>query len=70
MRLIVNGEARDSDASNLSELWAAESRELELPGPGGFAMALNGRVVRQVEWSATELREDDQVEIIRAMQGG
>ena len=70
MRLIVNGEERDSGASNLGELWAAESRERELPGPRGFAMALNGRVVRQADWSATELSEDDRVEIIRAMQGG
>ena len=70
MRLIVNGEERDSDASNLSELWAMETRDLELIGPRGFAMAVNGTVVRQSEWSATELREGDRVEIIRAMQGG
>ena len=70
MRLVVNGEERDSAASNLGELWEAESRELELPGPRGFAMALNGTVVRQGEWSATKLRDGDKVEIIRAMQGG
>ena len=70
MRLVVNGEERDSAASNLSELWEAQSRELDLPGPRGFAMALNGAVVRQGEWSATELRDGDKVEIIRAMQGG
>ena len=70
MRLVVNGEERDSAASDLGDLWAAECRELELPGPRGFAMALNGTVVRQAEWSVTELHEGDRVEIIRAMQGG
>ena len=70
MRLMVNGEERDSGASDLDELWAMETQDLELPGPRGFAMALNGNVVRQAEWAATELREGDRVEIIRAMQGG
>lgn len=70
MRLIVNGEERDGDVSNLADLWRAETEDLALPGPQGFAIALNGRVVRQVEWATMRLHEDDRVEIIRAMQGG
>lgn len=70
MRLVVNGEERDGDASTLADLWRAETEDLGLPRPQGFAIALNGRVVRQAEWAAMRLHEDDRIEIIRAMQGG
>ena len=70
MRLTVNGEERCSHASNLAELWQAETEGFDLPGPQGFAIALNGSVVRQPDWAATRLSDGDRVEIIRAMQGG
>jgi sulfur carrier protein len=70
MRLIVNGQERESQALTLADLWRAETAELELPGPQGFAMALNGAVVRQAAWAATHLTDGDRVEIVRAMQGG
>ncbi len=70
MRLNVNGEERVSACRDLAELWCAESAELELPNPKGFAIALNGAVVRRDAWASTPLADGDRVEIIRAMQGG
>jgi sulfur carrier protein len=70
MRLNVNGEARDSASATLADLWRAETAELELPTPKGFAIALNGAVVPRAAWPATALNEGDRIEIIRAMQGG
>ena len=47
MRLNINGEARVSACRDLAELWRAETAELDLPNPKGFAIALNGAVVRR-----------------------
>jgi sulfur carrier protein len=70
MRLTVNGETRDCAAANLAELWRAETAGLDIADPRGFAISLNGAVVRRAAWSATAMREGDAVEIIRAMSGG
>lgn len=74
MRLTVNGEPRDSDAATLAELWRRETEDLgNEPGtapPRGFAISLNGVVVRRADWPATTLADGDTVEIIRAMSGG
>ena len=70
MRLNVNGEQRDCTYGDLADLWRAETAALELPNPKGFAIALNGEVVRRDAWAATVLNDGDRVEIIRAMQGG
>jgi sulfur carrier protein len=70
MRLNINGEARDGAWSDLAALWRAETAELDLPDPKGFAIALNGAVVRRAAWASTALNEGDRIEIIRAMQGG
>ena len=70
MRLTINGEARDCAARNLAELWRAETAALELGEPRGFAISLNGAVVRRAAWSDTAVNEGDTVEIIRAMSGG
>jgi len=70
MRLNVNGEDRDCACRDLADLWRAETADLDLSGPKGFAIALNGTVVRRDAWAATALRDGDRVEIIRAMQGG
>jgi sulfur carrier protein len=36
----------------------------------GVAVALDGEVVPRARWDATELVEGDQVEVLRAVQGG
>ena len=70
MKLTINGTQRDCEAANLAELWRAETAALEFAEPRGFAISLNGEVVRRAAWTATPVREGDAVEIIRAMSGG
>ena len=70
MRLTVNGEARDTEARTLAALWAAETEHLRPPSRRGFAIALNGEVVRAARWDETGVNEGDRVEIIRAVAGG
>ncbi|TCR70111.1 sulfur carrier protein ThiS [Bosea sp. BK604] len=70
MKLTINGESRDSAAKDLATLWQEETAELGLSGPQGFAIALNGEVVRRAQWAETPLESGDTVEIIRAFSGG
>jgi sulfur carrier protein len=70
MILTVNGERRETASGNLAELWRQETRHLNLEGPKGYAIALNGALVRKDRWQSTTLSDGDRVEIVRAMQGG
>lgn len=70
MRLTVNGEPRDTEARTLAALWAAETEHLEPASRRGFAIALNGEVVRAARWDETIVEDGDRVEIIRAVAGG
>lgn len=70
MRLTVNGEDRDTQARTLAALWSAETEHLEPTSRRGFAIALNGEVVRATRWDETTIDEGDRVEIIRAVAGG
>lgn len=70
MKLVVNGEDRDTGARTLAALWAAETEHLAPPSRRGFAVALNGEVVRAARWDETAVNEGDRVEIIRAVAGG
>jgi sulfur carrier protein len=70
VKLTVNGKPRDCAAANLAELWSSETADLEISEPRGFAISLNGAVVRRAAWPTTAVREGDTVEIIRAMSGG
>ncbi len=70
MKLTVNGQPRECDAANLADLWRSETAELEIAEPRGFAISLNGAVVRRAAWPATPVHDGDAVEIIRAMSGG
>ncbi len=70
MKLTINGKPRDCEAATLAELWRAETAELDIAEPRGFAISLNGAVVRRVAWAATPVSDGDDVEIIRAMSGG
>ena len=36
----------------------------------GVAVALDGEVVRRADWAETRLRNDQNVEVVRAVQGG
>ncbi len=70
MNIILNGEARRSEAATLTELWREETGLAEGDPRKGFAIAVNGQLVPHAEWDTTRLGEDDRIEIVRAMQGG
>lgn len=68
MKIHVNGEETEVCLnSNVYDLLIA----LELdPGQAGIAVAVDREVIPKTAWQATELRENSEVEIIRAVQGG
>ncbi len=70
MILTVNGEPRESASGNLAELWLKETEHLELASPKGYAITLNGALIRKDRWQNTTLADGDRVEIVRAVQGG
>ncbi len=70
MRLSINGEQRESAAANVFDLWKEFVDGLDIDEPRGFAIALNGGVVRKPKWTETRLSPGDRVEIVRPMQGG
>lgn len=66
MTVTVNGERRElSEDTTVAALVAAE----DLARPG-VAVAVNRQVVRRAEWSETNIKDGDAVEIIHAVQGG
>ena len=70
MILTVNGERRETASGNLAALWCQETGHLNLESPKGYAIALNGALVRKDQWQSTTLSDGDRVEIVRALQGG
>jgi sulfur carrier protein len=65
MRVIVNGEAREINASRVDALL----RELEYEGTH-FAIAVNYDVLPKSRWAETALQAGDEIEIITPRQGG
>ena len=68
MKIHVNGEEKTVQADlNVHDLLIV----LELnPKQAGIAVAVDREVIPKTAWQATELRENSEVEIIRAVQGG
>ncbi len=65
MRIKLNGEYSETTARTVAELL----RELNAPLIG-VAVAVNGQVVRKAEHDTTTIGENDDIEFIRAVQGG
>ena len=65
MRVTVNGEAREINASRVDDLLA----ELEYEGTH-FAIAVNYDVLPKSRWAETVLKAGDEIEIITPRQGG
>lgn len=65
MRITLNGEEFESEAATVAALLQAVQTPVV-----GVAVAVNGRVVRKAEHADTPLHEGDEVEMIRAVQGG
>jgi sulfur carrier protein len=66
VRVKLNGQPRDlPDGSTVAQAVT------ELPAAAaGVAAAVNGDVVPRGSWAVTRLRDDDQVEVVTAVQGG
>ena len=67
MRLLINGEIREAPGglATVADL----ARWLDLPAFGS-AIELNGEVIRRADHSATHLREEDRLEVVRLVGGG
>jgi sulfur carrier protein len=65
MKIKLNGQESSTQSHTIEELL----RETDAPEKG-IAVARNGAVVRRIEYSSTPVEENDDIEIIRAVQGG
>lgn len=65
MRVTVNGEPREINASSVGALLS----ELEYEGTH-FAIAVNFDVLPKSRWAETALKAGDEIEIITPRQGG
>ncbi len=63
----VNGQSERLSAATLTAL--LHEKEIALDARG-VAVAINGTVVPRAAWPSTRLSAGDQVEIVRARQGG
>ena len=68
MKIRVNGEEK-TVRPNLNVYDLLTVLELN-PTQAGIAVAVDREVIPKAEWQATKLRENSDVEIIRAVQGG
>jgi sulfur carrier protein len=66
--VMLNGERRDlgSGATVAAAVELAGAPE----GGRGVAVALDGEVVPRGEWATTEVSEGQELEVLRAVQGG
>jgi sulfur carrier protein len=62
----INGEPRELPESATVEM---AGRELGAPDRG-VAVAIDGEVVPRGDWASTRVRDGQQVEVLRAVQGG
>jgi sulfur carrier protein len=66
VRVKLNGQPRDlPDGSTVAQAVTALTAAAT-----GVAAAVNGDVVPRGSWAVTRLRDDDQVEVVTAVQGG
>jgi len=63
----VNGQDVPLGAATIADLLAEHAIEMN---QRGIAVALNGSVVPRSAWGDTALRPGDNIEIVRAKQGG
>ena len=68
MRVVLNGEPRElPDGARVD---AAVTATGAAPSGRGVAVAVDGEVLPRGRWDATELRDGQRVEVVRAVQGG
>jgi sulfur carrier protein len=68
MKIKLNGEEKVYDKElSLNELVLTE---LDSDDPKGVAVALNFSIVPKQKWNETILKDNDEIEIVHAVQGG
>lgn len=67
LEIRVNGQNVPLGAATIADLLAKQAFEIN---QCGIAVALNGSVVPRSVWGETALRPGDNIEIVRAKQGG
>ncbi len=65
MEIILNGTSTHTQATTLAELLAEQDVVTS-----GIAVAVDGKVIRRLEWDRTPLHDGTSVMVIRATQGG
>lgn len=65
MKVIINNQPKDTNASSLQELVS----ELALPGQG-VAVAVNNEMIPKDNWAAHKIKDGDDILIIQAACGG
>ena len=65
MHIKLNGQKHETTARTVAELL----QELQTP-EHGIAVAVNEQVIRRAEHTTAPLQQGDEVELIRAVQGG
>ena len=65
MTIKLNGVAKETSAQTVAQLLEENNLRSD-----GLAVAKNGAVVRRADHASTPLHESDEIEIIRAVQGG
>jgi sulfur carrier protein len=68
MKIKINGEAKVIE--NELSLKELVENELNSAEPKGVAVALNYNIVPKQKWNETNVKENDEVEIVQAVQGG
>ena len=68
MKIKINGEEKVFEYElSLKELIENELNSAE---PKGVAVALNYNIVPKQRWNETKVKENDEIEIVQAVQGG
>ena len=65
MKILINNEQTETMSANVQAL----ANELALP-ERGVALAVNNKIVPRTTWAETEIKEGDNVTIIKAAFGG
>jgi sulfur carrier protein len=68
MKIIVNGKEQVLE----SPLKLSEFVQINLNGkePRGIAVALNDYIIPKQKWDSVSINENDEIEIVHAVQGG
>ena len=65
--ITVNGENIPLTSRDIRGLLAEKGIDCDR---GGVAIAVNGEVVPRIEWDQTQVKPNDQIEIVHIVRGG